>query len=140
MSKKQPPKLFLHDLIGAISYWGTTTRVLLISFVLGVLALLHMIEAATAAYAQPLLYAVACLLLLDAGYVTIARSLPFRSLIADKLILWLVLIVLTAIAIIPYVVLLSTEVFFQLNTWLFAIVLFILSLRLVLGIIQTPVK
>ena len=134
------PKLLLHDLIGALSYWGTTTRILLISFVLCVLAVAHIIDSSSADYIMPLIYAIGCLFLLDAGYVTIARSLPFRSPVVDRSILWLLLVGATTIAVVPYVVILSTEVFHQLNTWLFAIVFFLLSVRLVLGLIQTPVK
>lgn len=144
MTKTTQPHLLLHNLIGALSYWGTTTRILLIGFVMGVAVLVHVVDSGTLptteSYTLTYLYVMACLLLLDAGYVTIARAQPFRTGMLDKLVLWITLIVLSVVAVAPYFVIVTTQLFYSLSAWLLLVVLFILALRLVIGIIISPEK
>lgn len=144
MAKHTQPHLLLHNLIGALSYWGTTVRILLIGFVMGTAVLAHVVDSGTLptteSYALTFMYVMACLLLLDAGYVTMAKSQPLRPRILDKLVLWTALIVLSVIAVAPYFVIVTTDIFYSLSAWLMLVVLFILALRLVLGMIMTSEK
>jgi len=139
MTKSVQPHLLLHNLIGALSYWGTTVRVLLIGFVLGFAVLLHVVDSltlpTTESYVLSYLYIMSCLLLLDAGYVTMARAQPLKPRMLDRMVLWVALIVLSVVAVAPYFVIVTTDLFNSLTTWLLLVVLFILALRLVLGMI-----
>ena len=144
MTKNAQPHLLLHNLIGALSYWGTTVRVLLIGFVLGFAVLVHVVESATLptaeSYVLSYLYIMSCLLLLDAGYVTMARTQPLKPRMLDELVLWVSLVVLSVVAVAPYFIIVTTDLFYSLSTWLFLVVLFILALRLVLGMIVASEK
>jgi len=85
MAKKKIKKssLTLHGLLGALSYWGTATRLFLATFVATVVFAIALSETngtATAVSAEAiiLIYALGSMLLLDLGYVIAARALPLR--------------------------------------------------------------
>lgn len=143
MSHKPQPHLLLHNIIGALSYWGTTTRLLLVGFVLSILVLAHIIEASSASltvdFARSFFLIMGSLLLLDAGYVTIAKAKPLAHAALDKLFLWSTITVLSVVAIAPYIVEVKASVYQDIAVWLIAVILFVLALRLVMGMIA-PTK
>lgn len=85
MAKKKTKNssLTLHGLLGALSYWGTATRLFLAAFVSLVVFAIALSEtngspSAFTAEAIIMIYAVGSLFLLDMGYVMAARALPLR--------------------------------------------------------------
>lgn len=91
-SKKEP--LTLHGLLGALSYWGTTARFLLVSMLVLIAFVLNIsfIDVSSPYYVvsetQVLVYALAILMLTDLLYVMVARSKPLDP----KLDRWVVII------------------------------------------------
>lgn len=84
--KTKTSSLTLHALLGALSYWGTATRFLLIAFVSVVVFLIALSEtngtaSAVSGEAIVLIYALSSMLLLDTGYVMAARVLPLRRVL-----------------------------------------------------------
>ncbi|MGB3023408.1 MAG: hypothetical protein WBB39_01240 [Candidatus Saccharimonadales bacterium] len=130
----QPPHLLLHNLIGALSYYGTTVRVLLFGFLLALAVTLGVTSGGLNASKsfENFVYVLASFLLLDAGYVTIARVLPISTERFDQGLFLVLLFAVAGVIIWPYfavgsgLVLLSAKAVF-----LFA--LFVLALRMVLG-------
>lgn len=81
MTKKQSAKkrtLTLHELLGSLSFWGTATRTLLFAFLAAIVFVLALSEAVTYAAIDgevvTLIYVLGSFVLLDFGYVLIARS------------------------------------------------------------------
>lgn len=84
--KTKTPTLTLHGLLGALSYWGTAARLLLIAFISLVVFLIALSEArgSVAAFSGEvivLIYVLSSALLLDFGYVMVARVLPLRRML-----------------------------------------------------------
>lgn len=133
----QPPHLLLHNLLSSLSYWGTTTRIMLVGFVFLIAILLTATNSASGStfsyYAQQYIYIMASLLLLDTGYVTIARVLPISTETLDRVIFLMLMIALAFVIVLPYFVAVPTSV--MVNTrWLLLVSLFVLALRLVVGL------
>ncbi len=132
-----PPHLLLRNLILALSYYGVTVRLLLIGFVLFVANLIGVLDVEAGMNLSQLafqyIYTLGSLLLLDAGYVTIARTLPIANTIVDKLVLLVIMAFLCIVIIIPFFAPVTHSVFAS-TKWLFLIVLFVLALRLVIGL------
>lgn len=85
MAKKKTKKspLTLHGLLVALSYWGTATRLFLAAFVSLAVFAIALSETGGAVSAVSgevitLIYVLGSILLLDFGYVMIARVLPLR--------------------------------------------------------------
>ena len=88
MTKKstKPSKntLTLHGLLGALSYWGTASRFMLVSMLVFVSFLVNIafIDNSSAAHVvsevQVLVYALVILIMTDLLYVFVARSLPLN--------------------------------------------------------------
>lgn len=120
----------------AFSYWGTAVRILLIGFILMIAVLLNSIEGTATTtvsqYIVQFIYLLGSLLLLDAGYVTIARALPISTETVDKVIFLLFLCALSAAIVLPYFATVPTAVIVSAK-WVFLVTLFVLALRLVLG-------
>ncbi len=133
----QPPHLLLHNLVVAFSYWGTTVRILLIGFVLFLANLLTVLNSEASvdisAYAAQFVYVVGSLLLLDAGYVTIARALPISTENVDRVVFLLFLTLLALMVVLPYFALVPASVMVSVK-WVFLVSLFVLALRTVLGL------
>jgi len=131
-----PPHLLLHDLIGALSYWGTTVRMLLVGFLLLIANILVLLDGSVShtitEYAAQYLYLLGSLFVLDAGYVTVARALPLSVPALDKMLFFTVLILLSLLVILPYFVVVTPGVVVSLK-WIFLVSLFVLALRLVVG-------
>lgn len=104
-SKKQP--LALHTLLGALSFWGTATRTFLFSFLAAAVFFAALTEANTPSRVDHevmvLIYVMGSFLLLDFGYVTIARTYPLRRSL-DVLALIAADIFLALLYIVPKVV------------------------------------
>lgn len=80
-TKKQP--LTLHGLLVAMSYWGSSVRLFLAAFVSLAIFAIALSEtggkvSAVSGEVITLIYVLGSMLLLDAGYVIIARALPLR--------------------------------------------------------------
>jgi hypothetical protein len=135
--KSQPPHLLLHNLLSSLSYWGTTVRILLLGFVLLVANVMTVLESADAAsvstYSAQFIYIMGSLLLLDAGYVTIARALPISTETADRILFLLFMIALGLVVILPYFAAVPNGIVTSAK-WVFLVSLFVLALRLVLGL------
>lgn len=135
--KTQPPHLLLHTLLGSLSYWGTSVRILLIGFVLFVANLITVLNSADSvsftSYGAQFAYIMGSLLLLDAGYVTIARALPISTETIDKVLFLGFMAALGFVVVIPYFAAVPQSVMVSIK-WVFIVTLFVLALRLVLGL------
>lgn len=133
----QPPHLLLHTLLGELSYWGTSVRILLIGFVLFVANLVTVLNApdsvSLTAYAAQFAYVMGSLLLLDAGYVTIARSLPIATETVDRVLFLGFIAALSFVVVLPYFAVVPQSIMVSIR-WVFLVTLFVLALRLVLGL------
>lgn len=131
-----PPHLLLHNLIVALSYWGTTVRMLLIAFVLLLANVLMAVEGSSnytlSEYAVQYIYVIGSLFLLDAGYVTVARALPVAAGVFDRVFFLLLMAGLGFVAVLPYFVAVPQGVIGSVK-WLFLVSLFVLTLRIVVG-------
>ncbi len=138
MTKTQPPHLLLHNLLISLSYWGTAVRILLIGFVLFIANMLTVIgldsSSAVQSLAAQYVYFMGSLLLLDAGYVTIARALPIAKETIDRLLFLMFIAALSCVIILPYFAAVPESVLVSVQ-WVFLVSLFVLALRLVLGLV-----
>lgn len=76
----RPPHLLLHDLITALSFWGSTVRLLLMGF-LATVSLLVMLSDPTldgTTEVGMFIYVLATFLVFDVGYVMLARGLKLK--------------------------------------------------------------
>lgn len=132
-----PPHLLLHNLLISLSYWGTTVRILLIGFVLFLANVLVALDTESTVSIQTqgaqFVYLIGSLLLLDAGYVTIARVLPIATETIDRVLFLLFIAALAFVIILPYFAAVPTAVLVSAK-WVFLVTLFVLALRLVLGL------
>lgn len=132
-----PPHLQLHILLGALSYYGTAVRILLIGFVLFLANILTVVDStssiAWATYGAQFIYIMSSLLLLDAGYVTIARVLPIATETIDRACFLVLLAALGFMVVLPYFAAVPSSVMVSIK-WVFLVTLFVLALRLVLGL------
>lgn len=138
-SKKNKQTLTLHKLLGALSFWGTATRALLFSFLAAAVFVVALSEAATDAAVDSeiivLIYVLGSFLLLDFGYVLIARAYALqRSL--DLIALFAADILLAMLYIAPRLVV-DSSVTVKTNPLLFVIFIPIitLGLRMLVGIL-----
>lgn len=132
--KTKQPRLTLHGLFGAVSYWGTTVRTLLLAFLAGAIFVARVINIPDS-YAHELqvfVYIVGTFFLLDTGYVMIARSMPLRK-ITDATILLLADLLIGA----SYVISSFTDmpVLNWISTWAIIIVVFVLAIRALIGLL-----
>ena len=137
MNKFSSQHLRLHDLLGALSYWGAATRLMLFGFVLFFASILAAIDTQSASelsgYIVKFIYVMSLVFLLDVGYVTIARTLSLGDGLFDRLIYLSIMVLLSLLIILPYFVVVPAYMVPSLLQ-LFLIVLFILAVRLVLGV------
>lgn len=133
-TKESKQRLTLHYLFGALSFWGTSVRVLLMAFLAGAVFLAQVIEnpGTYASELQSFIYVVGSFFVLDAGYVTIARSQPL-SKVADMTVLLLADAALALAYIVPNFVHMPGLVW--ISRWSILSVLFILSVRTLLGLL-----
>lgn len=134
-NNKQP--LTLHHLLGAISFWGTATRALLFGFIAFVVFGIALSESTTAATVDTevmvLIYVLMSFVLLDFGYVMVARSYPIQKAL-DVLALVTADIFLALLYVIPKIVVNpSSRLTVDPLTYIVFVPIVVLSLRMLLG-------
>lgn len=85
-------------------------------------------------YGAQFAFVVGIFVLFDAGYVTIARALPFRREGYDIALFLLMLVGFAFLMIAPYYVMLPSNLYTSAR-WILLSPLFVLALRLVLGLL-----
>lgn len=137
-SKKTPP-LTLHALIGALSFWGTAVRAMLFAFLAAAIFIVALSEATTDAAVDGeilvLIYVLASFLLLDFGYVMIARAYALQRAL-DLLVLFVADVVLALLYIAPKLVV-SSDITVRTNPLLFVVFIpiIVLSVRMLVGML-----
>lgn len=130
---KQPP-VSLHTLLGAISYWGTTVRTLLLAFLAGAIFAARVISAPDS-YAHELqvfVYIVGSFFALDTGYVMIARSMPFHRAADATLLILADLFIGASYVVSSFAV---TPILSSISTWTILVVILVLSVRALAGLL-----
>jgi len=136
-AKKQP--LTLHSLLGSMSFWGTATRTMLFGFLAIAVFLAALTEATTANAVDNevmvFIYVICSFLLLDFGYVLIARVYALSAR-RDFLALASADLVLALLYIVPNL-LVDSGVTLRLDPLLFVVFvpIIVLSLRMLVGIL-----
>lgn len=140
----QSPRLSLHHLLVALSFWGSATRLFLIAFIVFALSLVNILGAQTGEgfsisalitdEIQNFVYVVGSFFILDVGYVLIARRYPLR-VIYDKLILLGAEVVVGLAYVLPHVAFVPTYIS-ALTQWILLGALMVIALRLTLGIVR----
>ncbi|MFZ1811915.1 MAG: hypothetical protein WAU02_00095 [Candidatus Saccharimonadales bacterium] len=137
MAKKySPPHLLLHTLLGSLSYWGSAVRAMLFAIVLACTLWLASTHGGGTlqSYAFHFIYVCGIFVLFDAGYVSIARALPFRYHVYDLVFFLGVLVAYAFVMIAPYYVLLPNWLAVS-GAVLLLVPLFLLTFRLVGGLL-----
>lgn len=141
MAKKttKQPRLTLHQLLGALSFWGSATRLLLVAFLVMVIFALRItyLDTTLTWEAQVVIYVLGSFALLDIGYVMLARALPLRRRI-DIFCLVTLEILLAATYILPHVISVGGLAWF--SNWFILIVLLTLGVRGLLGLLFSTRK
>lgn len=134
---RSTPRLTLHNLIVALSFWGSSVRLLLVAFLVAALFILRLfyLETTVVWESQVAIYIVGSFALLDIGYVLLARALPLKQR-SDAVCLLVLETVLAATYVLPNIVYAPGLGWFA--NWTFLIVLLVLSVRGLLGLLFTP--
>lgn len=138
-SSKEKPTLTLHVLLGALSFWGTAARTLLFTFLATAVFLVALTEVtATSAVDNQILiliYVLGSFLLLDFGYVMVARVYRMQKAL-DVLALIGAEFILALLYIAPKLVV-SSDVAVRVNPLIFVVFIpiIVLSLRMLLGML-----
>lgn len=138
-SKKTKQQLSLHSLFGAVSYWGTTVRTLLLAFLAGAIFAARVISAPDS-YAHELqvfVYIVGSFFVLDTGYVMIARSMSFGTMTDATLVILADLLIGTSYVVSSFA---NAPILSSISTWSIIIVVFILSIRALAGLLVANPK
>lgn len=139
LRKKTSSQLTLHELIIALSFWGTAVRTMLFGFLAGAVFLVALTEAVNVSAADSevmiLIYVLGSFLLLDFGYVLVARTYRLRRLL-DVPVLALADSLLALLYIVPKVVV-DSAVTVRTDPLLFVIFipLVVLALRMLVGML-----
>lgn len=139
MKKTSTSSLTLHGLLAAISFWGTAVRTLLFAFLAVTVFLVALSEAGSASAfdseVMVLIYVVGSFLLLDFGYVTVARAYKLLPGL-DVLVLAVAELLVAALYIAPRLVV-NPEVTLRTDPLLFVIFvpLVVLSMRTLIGML-----
>ena len=137
--KTQKQSLTLHGLLVALSFWGTAVRALLFSFLAAAVFIVALTETASASgidnEVMTLIYVMGSFLLLDFGYVMIARAYPLQRGL-DVLALLVADIILTLLYVAPKLVV-SSDVSLSVDPLIYVIFIPIVALgmRMLLGIL-----
>lgn len=134
--------LTLHGLLVALSYWGTSVRVFLAAFVSLAVFAIALSEttgsvSAVSGEAIILIYVLASILVLDFGYVMIARALPTRRAL-DVMSLILADLALLGLYAVPKIAVVSTAAPQNPVGVVMLIAVLILALRLLIGFLFSP--
>lgn len=142
MAKKTSPKkptLTLHGLLGALSFWGTATRTFLFGFLAVAVFLVALTEASSGVAVDTqvitFIYVMACFVLLDFGYVLIARVYRLQKAL-DVLALVAADVMVGLLYIVPKVVVdSSVEVKTDPLIYVLFIPLVVLAIRALMGML-----
>ena len=141
MAKKatKQPRLTLHQLLGAMSFWGSATRLLLLAFLVLVIFALRITNLDTTLTweAQVVIYVLGSFALLDVGYVMLARAFPLKKRV-DIFCLLVLEILMAATYILPHLV--SVRALGWFSNWFILIVLLALGVRGLLGLLFSTKK
>ena len=85
-------------------------------------------------YGETFVYVMGSLFLLDVGYVIIARARPMLGSLLDKVVFLGAMSLVSVLILVPYFAEIPSVMRLNLQ-WLFAIVLLILSMRVVVGLL-----
>lgn len=140
MKNRKPspkPSLTLHHLLGALSFWGTATRALLFGFVALMVFAISLTEMTNASgvdgQTMILIYVFLSFVLLDFGYVMIARTYPMQRAF-DMLALLSADIFLSLLYIVPSLVVNpGARVVVSPLTYVIFVPLVVLCIRMLLG-------
>lgn len=136
--KKQtkPIHLTLHELIGALSFWGATVRFLLFVF-LATVTLFVALSQTVDSYEQigMYIYILSAFLVFDVGYVMLARGLPLTRAYDIAVIIGFEIILAIAY-VLPYFALVPAS-FSLVVIWSLLIVVGLLSVRALLGLLYS---
>lgn len=141
-TRKSSRVLTLHHLIVELSYWGSSVRLLLLGFLAALIMVIRISEleslgmslgAAVTSAAGVFIYAVGSFLILEIGYLLIARAYRLvRGL--DRLIFFGVESVLAIIYFLPYFAMVPNWLTIV-SRYFFVAVLLILGMRLLIGLL-----
>lgn len=138
-STKQKQDLTLHKLLGALSFWGTATRTLLFGILATAVCIVALTEATTDTAIDGeiivLIYVLGSFLLLDFGYVLVARAYTLHRNL-DLLALFVADTLIAMLYIVPRLVV-SSDVTAKTDPLLFVVFIPIitLGLRMLLGML-----
>lgn len=139
-TKKAP--LTVHGLLGSLSYWGTTARVLVVGVLILAAFALNLTMATDAisfdAEVIFLIFGLGTLLMLDLGYVVAARTLPLNA-IADRWIVMMSDLALAAFFIVPSLIQVQVTSN-KLRIVGLVLALLILAIRVLLGLLFSKRK
>lgn len=140
--KKTTPKLTVHGLLGALSYWGTAARFLLVSVIIVFAFLLNISGGSSTSYIDTeiilLVYGLATLVILDGGYVTAARALPL-SPVVDRWVVMMSDLALAALFVAPSLIISGADGN-RIRVVSLLGVLLVVSMRLLLGLLFSKRK
>ncbi len=139
-SNKEP--LTLHGLLGAISYWGTAARFMLVSMLvlIAFVSNIAFIEVSSPFYVvgevQVLIYALSILILTDLLYVMVARSKPLDA----KLDIWVLIladIVIASCFIVPSFISVAAVYSTGVRVLSPIVALLVIGIRVLLGLLYS---
>lgn len=134
--------LTLHSLLVALSYWGTSVRVFLAAFVSLAVFAIALSEttgsvSAVSSEAIILIYVLASILVLDFGYVMIARALPMQRVL-DVMSLIFADLALLGLYAVPKIAVVAASTLVNPVGIVMLIAVLILALRLLIGYLFSP--
>lgn len=137
--KPKQPRLTLHYLLATLSFWGSSVRLLLITFLVGVIYVLKLMYADSSVEweTKVTIYILGSFALLDIGYVMLAKALPLKRRV-DTACLLLVEALLAVIYIVPNLVEAPGLSWF--SNWTILIVLLTVAIRALLGLLFASPK
>lgn len=131
------PRLTAHELLGSISYWGTAARLVLVGVLLAVIYFVN-ISVVTTWQAVDLetmlfIYGLGTIVVLDAGYVMTAKALKLNKTV-DRWVLTLSDLVIAGFFIAPSIISVGSYTT-QLRVIMLVVALFIVSIRILVGLL-----
>lgn len=135
-------KLTAHGLLGALSYWGTTARMLLAAVIVGFAFAVNLTGGSGSLYIDTeimfLIYGLATILILDMGYVVAARALPLNKMV-DRWIVMLGDLLLAGFFVVPSIVIMSADGN-KVRIISLIVALLVVSLRALIGLLFSKRK
>ncbi len=141
MAKKKSP-LTLHGLLVALSYWGTSVRLFIVTFVTCAVFAIALSEtsgrpSAVSGEVITLIYLLASVFVLDFGYVMAARALPMQRAL-DVMSLVAADLILLGLYVVPKVTVTTTVNLVNPVGIVILIAILVLALRLLVGFLFSP--